>query len=98
MSKMTDFLTKFHCFQQILAEKFVTRLLAESSSFLTPFSRFRSQPPGNTSGQHDIVRLPCHDANWREHAECKSRNTDAFLTHFDLAGVKVFFKLGAPCS
>jgi len=33
----------------------VTRFLANSSSFfVTPFSRFRSQPSGNTGGQHDI--------------------------------------------
>jgi len=24
---------------------------------VTPISRFRSQPPGNTGGQHDTLRL-----------------------------------------
>jgi len=48
---------------------------------VTPFSRFRSQPSGNTGGQHDTLRLSCHDANWIEHAE-KARNTDALPTHF----------------
>jgi len=40
---------------------------------VTPFSRFWSQPPGNTGGQHYTlrVRLSCHDANWTEHAESK---------------------------
>jgi len=36
-----------------------------------PFIRFRSQPSGNTGGQHDTPRLLCHDANWRGHAERK---------------------------
>jgi len=29
---------------------------------VTPFSRFRSQPSGNTGGQHDTLRLSFHDA------------------------------------
>jgi len=63
----------------------VTRLLAESGSlFVTPFRRFRSQPSGNTGGQHDTPRLPCLDANWRKHAESKASNTDTLPTHYDL--------------
>jgi len=31
---------------------------------VTLFSRFRSQPSGNTGEQKDTLRLPCHDANW----------------------------------
>jgi len=49
---------------------------------VTLFSICRSQPSGNTSGQKDTLRLPCHDANWREHTESKARNTDALPTHF----------------
>jgi len=49
---------------------------------VTPFRRFRSQPSGNTGGQHDTPRLPCDDANWRKHAESKAWNTDALPTHF----------------
>jgi len=41
-----------------------------------------TQPSGNTGGQHDTLRLACHDANWREHAEGKAGNTDALPTHF----------------
>jgi len=47
-----------------------------------PFSRFRSQPSGNTGGQHDTLRLSFHDANWREHAENKTSSTDALSTLF----------------
>jgi len=36
---------------------------------VTLFSRFRSQPSVNTGGQHDTLRLSCHDANWIAHAE-----------------------------
>jgi len=50
--------------------------------FVTPFSGFRSQPSRNTGGQHDTLRLSCHDANWREHAESKASNTDALPAHF----------------
>jgi len=39
---------------------------------VTPFSRFRSQPSGNTSGQNDTLRMSCHDANWKEHVESKA--------------------------
>jgi len=49
---------------------------------VTSFSRFRSQPSGNTGGQHDALRLSFHDANWIEHAESKTGNTDALHTHF----------------
>jgi len=49
---------------------------------VTSFSRFRSYPSGNTGGQHDTLRLTCHDANWIEHAETKPRNTYALPTHF----------------
>jgi len=49
---------------------------------VTIFSRFRSQPCGKTGGQHNALRLPCHDANWIEHAEVEARNTDALPTHF----------------
>jgi len=42
----------------------VSRLLAEIAIFVT-FSRFSSQPSANTGGQHDTLRLSCHDANWR---------------------------------
>jgi len=38
----------------------VTRLLANSSSFVTPFSRFKSQPSGNTGGQQDTLKQDCH--------------------------------------
>jgi len=48
----------------------------------TIFSRFRSQPSGNTGGQHDTLRQSFHDANWIEHAEIKTSSTDALLTHF----------------
>jgi len=48
---------------------------------VTPFIRFRSQPSGNTGGQHHTLRLSWHDANWREHAESKAGNTDALPTH-----------------
>jgi len=58
---------------------------------VTQFSRFSSQPSGNTGGQHDTLRLLCHDANKREHEESKASNTDALPTHYDLAGVEVFF-------
>jgi len=58
---------------------------------VTLFSRFRSQPSGNSGGQKDALRLPCHDANWIEHTESKARNTDALPTHYDLAGVEMFF-------
>ena len=61
---------------------------------MTSFSRFRSQPSGNTGGQHDTLRLSCHDANWIEHAESKARNTDALPTLHGLAGVEIFFNLG----
>jgi len=44
---------------------------------VTLFSRFRSQPSGNTGGQKDTLRLSCHDVNWRKHAESKASNTDA---------------------
>jgi len=58
----------------------MTRFSAESSSFfVTPFSRFRSQPSGNTSGQHDTLRLLCHDANWREY--CGSPLLKKTTTH-----------------
>jgi len=30
---------------------------------VTQFSRLRSQPSANTGGQHDTLRLSCHDAN-----------------------------------
>jgi len=49
---------------------------------VTPFSRFRSQPSGNTGGQHDTLRLSFHDATWREHAENKTSSTDALPRHF----------------
>jgi len=49
---------------------------------VTSFSRFRSQPPGNTGGQHDTLRLSRHDANWTEHAETKARSTYGLPTHF----------------
>jgi len=49
---------------------------------VTSFRRFRSQPSGNTGGQHDALGLSFHDANWIEHAESKPRNTDALPTHF----------------
>jgi len=51
---------------------------------VTSFSRFSSQaqPSGNTGGQHDTLRLSCHDANWIEYTESKARNTDALPTHF----------------
>ena len=49
---------------------------------MTLFSRFRSQPSGNTGGQKNILRLPCHDANSIEHTESKATNTDALPTHF----------------
>jgi len=41
---------------------------------VTPFSRFRSQPFGNTGGQHYTIRVrfSYHHANWREHAESKA--------------------------
>jgi len=48
---------------------------------VTPFSRFRSQLSGNTFGQHDTLRMSCHDANGREHAKC---------SHYDLAGAEIF--------
>jgi len=35
---------------------------------VTPRSRFRSKPSGNTGGQHDALRLSCRDVNWRKHA------------------------------
>jgi len=38
------------------------------------------QPSSNTGGQHDTLRLSCHDVNWRDHAESKARNTDALPT------------------
>jgi len=49
---------------------------------VTLLSRFRSQPSGNTGGQHDTLRLPCHDAKWMEHPESRARNTDALPTPF----------------
>jgi len=51
--------------------------------FLTSVSRFRSQPFGNTGGQHNTLRPSCHDANWidLQHAESKARNTNAFPAH-----------------
>jgi len=48
---------------------------------VTPFRRLRSQLSGNTGGQHDTLRLSCHDANWKEYAESKARNTGALPTH-----------------
>jgi len=54
---------------------------------VTPFSRFSSQPSGNTGGQQDTLRLSSHDANWREHAE-------SALKLYDLAGVEIFLNLG----
>ena len=75
--------------------------------FATPFSRFSSQPSGNTGGQHDTLRLSFHDANWREHAEIKLvAQMPALLTHFMFYQVlRCFFNLGpralemlqAPC-
>jgi len=41
-----------------------------------------TQPSGNTGGQIDTLRLPCHNATWIEHTESKARNTDALPTHF----------------
>jgi len=71
----------------------VKRLLAGSSNFLTPFSRFRSQPSGNTGGQQDTLRLSCHDANWRERAE--TSKMDGLSTHFMIYQVlRYFFNLG----
>ena len=58
------------------------RLFAKSSGFVTSFSRFSSKPSGNNGGQHDTLRLLCHDANWRKHAESKASNTDALTTQF----------------
>jgi len=58
---------------------------------VTLFSRFRSQPSGNTGGQKDALSLPCRDANWTEHTESKARNANALPTHYDLAGVEMFF-------
>ena len=51
---------------------------------MTPFSRCRSQPSGNTGGQHDALRLSCHNANWREHAERKANSKDALPTHLQV--------------
>jgi len=65
----------------------VTRPLVESNIFVAPFSRFRSQAPGNTGSQHDTLRLSHHDANWIEHAESKARNTDALPTRFMISHV-----------
>jgi len=48
---------------------------------MTLFSRFRSQPSGNTGSQKDTLRLSCYDANCIEHIESKARNTDALPTH-----------------
>jgi len=60
---------------------------------VTPFSRFRLQPSGNTGGQHATLRLSRHDANWLEHAESKARNTDALPTHLVIKQVlRCFFK------
>jgi len=58
---------------------------------VTLFSRFRSQPFGNTGGQKDTLRLSCHDANWIEHTESKARNSDALPTHWALADVEMLF-------
>jgi len=63
---------------------------------VTLFSRFRSQPSGNTGGQKDTLRLPCHDTNWIEHTESKARNTDALPTHYNLAGVEMFVLTWGP--
>ena len=58
---------------------------------MTPLSRLRSQPSGNTGGQRDTLRLSCHDANGREHKESIASSTDASPTLCDLADVEVFF-------
>jgi len=47
-------------FLAVFGRTFVTRLLAESSRFVCdPFSRFRSQPSGNT-GVHHAIHSYCH--------------------------------------
>jgi len=95
MLKITDLLTVFHCLSQILAENLWQDLYQNLAVFLTPFSRFWSQPSGNTGGQHDTLRLSSHDANWREHAESKSKNTDALATHVMIYQVlRCFLNLG----
>jgi len=58
---------------------------------VTLFSRFRSQPSGNTGGQKDTLRLPYHDANWIEHTESKARNTDFLPTLWFSRCWDVFF-------
>jgi len=63
---------------------FVTRLLAEYSSFFCdPFSRFRSQPSGNTGGQH-AIHSDCHVTmrTGESHTESKAGNRYALITHF----------------
>jgi len=49
---------------------------------VTPFSKLRSQPSGNTGGQYDTLRMSCHGANWIKHAESKANNTVNLATHF----------------
>jgi len=69
----------------------VIRLLAKSSSFFTPCSRFSSQTSGNNGGQYGTPRLLCHDAKWKEHAESKASNPDALTTHFMIWQMLRFF-------
>jgi len=59
----------------------VTTLNGIYQFLVTPFSRFRLQPSGNTGGQHDTILLSCHDANRRELKESRSRNTNSLPTH-----------------
>jgi len=62
---------------------------------VTLFSRFRSQPSGNTGSQHDTLRLSCHDAKWIEHAESKARNTDTLPINYTINQVlRCFLNLG----
>jgi len=64
---------------------------------VTPFSRIWLQPSGNTGPSAcDPLSMPCHDANWREHAESKARNTDALPTYFMIASVEIFFLTWGP--
>jgi len=67
--KNDRFLAEFHCFSQIML-KIRDKTFGVIKWFsVTPFSRFRPQPSGNNGGQHDTLRLSCHDAKRIEHAE-----------------------------
>ena len=65
--------------------------------FVTPFSRFRSQPSGNTGGQHDTLKTVMSWCKPEKACRVKLQQHGYFIhTLYDLSGVEVFFKLWGP--